>query len=147
MARESVFSRKRKEKGKDWLKVTNPNELIKMSESILSDIAYGNLSSNEDKWTMVDPIVQNAILSFASERVKNLYYLANSMHEHRAKSTEQENVLNSVLFENIMKSYDAYNCVVSCLNGYLQTQNPTYMINMYAKLSELKNYICPGRFI
>jgi hypothetical protein len=147
MARDSIFTRKRKEKGKEWLKVTNPNELIKMSENILSDIAYGNLSSDEDKWNLVDPVVLQSLLEFCKTRAQNLYYIAIAMQKYRDTAEEADNASHSIIFDNTCKSLEIYNTCLTCIDGYMKTGDKSYMINLYARLGELKNYINPSKFI
>jgi hypothetical protein len=147
MARESIFARKRKEKGKEWLKVTNPNELLRMSENILSDIAYGNLSSTEDKWTIVDPLVLQSLLEYCNTRAQNLYYIAMAMQKYRETASEADNVSHSVLFDNVCKSLELYNTCLTCIDGYIKSQDKSFMINLYARLAELKNFISPTKFI
>jgi hypothetical protein len=69
------------------------------------------------------------------------------MQKHRDTSDEATNLQNSVLFDNLCKSLELYNSLIVFIDGYTKTNDPSYMVNMYAKLAELKNFISPAKLI
>ena len=153
MARESIFARKKRERGSNWVNEIKPDELIKMAENILSDISYGNLSSNEDKWYLVSEPVQNALIAFCTNRCNNLGYIVRCMDEYRNTQTaffnNGDNAMYDVVWENVYNSYVFYATVKQLLEAYKVTKDPTCMINLYslAANQKYKNLIMPNRFI
>lgn len=153
MARENVFQKKRKERGSNWVNEIKPDELIRMSENILTDISYGNLSSNEDKWNLVSEPVQDALISFCTNRRNNLSYVVKCMDEYRNTQTALfnggDNALYSAIWYNVYNSYVLYASLVQLLESYKATKDPTCMINLYSLVSnqKYKNLIIPNRFI
>lgn len=153
MARESIFARKKRERGTNWVNEVKPDELIKMAENIFSDISYGNLSSNEDKWYLVSEPIQNALIEFCKIRCGNLGYIVRCMDEYRNTQTAffngGDNAINNVIWENVYNCYVFYDTARQYLEMYKMTHDPTCMINLYllASNQKFKNLICPNRFI
>ena len=151
MAKESIFARKKRENGANWVNEIKPDELIKMAEKILSDISYGNMSSNEDKWYLVSEPVQNALIAFCTNRYNNLGYIVRCMDEYRntqaAFFNTGDNAMYDVVWENVYNSYVFYATAKQLLETYRVTYDPTCMIKLYSDASKYKNVIMPNRFI
>ena len=151
MAKESIFARKKRENGANWVNEIKPAELIKMSEKILSDISYGNMSSNEDKWYLVSEPVLNALIAFCTNRCNNLGYIVRCIDEYRNTQTaffnNGDNAMYDVVWENVYNSYVFYATAKQLLETYRVTYDPTCMIKLYSDASKYKNVIMPNRFI
>lgn len=74
MAKESIFARKKREMGTNWVNEIHPDKLFNMCENIFNDIAYGNLTSNEDKWYLVSEPVLDTLINFCEYRLANVKY-------------------------------------------------------------------------
>ena len=156
MARQTVFQRWKSERGQDWPNKLNPDEIIRMSENILQDIAYGRLYSNEDKWFLVSEPVINALISFCDSRCRNLEYLVRCMQQYRDIQTQYfnngDNAVYSYMWENVSGSYALYSNIKYYLEQYKLTGDPTCMIGLYSLFDEskhkgAKNLIFPNRYI
>lgn len=150
MARESIFARKRKERGKEWYNELKPDELIRMSENILTDIAYGNLSSVQDKWDLVNDCVIESLIAFCSTRCNNLAYICRCMKFYRDCQSNLgggDNILYANNWDNIYNSYQLYHYLCEYLTQYKRDKAATLMVNVYSLCANFKNYINPNRFL
>lgn len=152
MARESIFARKKRERGSNWVNEIRPDELTKMCENILNDIAYGNLSSNEDKWYLVSDPVINSLINFCNMRYFALEYVNRCIELYRNSQANLvanggDNTMYAAVYENINTCYLFYGRVLGYLKSYYITKDPTCMINLYSDCAEHRNWINPNRFI
>lgn len=156
MARETSLSRKRRENGKNWVNTTKPDELVRMAENILTDIAYGNVNSVEDKWDLVSPPVLNALNVFCTNRYNNLNYITRCIESVRLynaafSETGLDNAMYAVIYENINRSCELYANIITLVQGYMYTQDPTCMLKLYSLFDDAhksnRNLIQPNRFI
>lgn len=162
MARESIFTRKRKERGKNWFNELKPDELIRMSENILTDLSYGNLSNN-DKWDLVQESVLDGLIAFCKARVRNIEYPVRCMDFYRqqqAMLNGGDNVIYSPIWENMLGCYRFYSSVLGYLEAYKASgkavdaqgnfigyNDRTCMINIISLCANNKNLISPNRFL
>lgn len=149
MARESIFAKKRKQLGHNWVQVSKPNDLASMVEQILVDISYGNLCSPEDKWTLIEHNLIEQISAFCFRRMTAYKLMAksNGLGMFFASETEWERYY--CMFMNFMQAAWLYTDLYNCVSGYMMTQDPTYMRHFYAVLSDsnYKAFIKPNNLI
>lgn len=150
MARESIFARKRKQLGHNWVAVSGPDDLANMVEQILVDISYGNLSSPEDKWTLIEKNLLDQVELFCARREKKYLLMARSNGMGMFFASGEDWVTYYGMFMNFMQAYWLYADLHNCIVGHKASGgDPTYMRHFYAILAsrEFKPFIRPNSLI
>ena len=151
MARESIFARKKREKGTNWHRQLASNDLFKMSESILNDMAYSNMDNPEDKQYLYTVEIMESLWNFCNLRYSTLNYIHDGLVRLRTDNAYVGNLGDNVqffnVFNNIEVSTGLYNALRFDAQQYLQTYIQSYVDHMIELCKQYRNYIAPNRFI
>ena len=151
MARESIFARKKREKGTDWHRQLTEDELFKISESILNDIAYGNMDSPEDKQYLMSIEISRSLYKFCYLRWTSLEYIVKGLNAYRNNMSfignEADNAENFEKYTVLVKCEEFYKNILIIINSYWQSYDQSYIESMIALCKSNRGVISPNRII
>lgn len=137
--KESVISKNRRERGKAWVIETQAIKLFNMTESIIFDMACGNMT-DEDNNDLLNDTLANSIINYCDLRCFSLSPYVNLMTMYRtsiANTLEGQayNQIHDVYYKNLVSHLEVYAAVRDSLKQYIATQNRSYLESLYNFLS------------
>jgi hypothetical protein len=153
--KESIMSRNRRERGKNWIGELTIPKLFNMTESIVFDMACGNMS-DDDNNDLLNKNLCESIINFCDLRCHNLGQYVNLMDQYRQEiSTTVEgqayNQIHDPCHSNLKGCLDVYKAVRDYIEQYMNTQNKSYLEALYSYLGSDKpsrrNFVFINRLI
>lgn len=151
--RKSWFFHQREQYGSCWIDRQKPDDLIRNSERILTDIAYGNIGDmNSDNFKDLCHLgLVNALSCFCEKRMNIFTSLNKCVEVYRNYLTNNNssdtNVELYAISSNVYNCMCCYTYAYNFLTSYINTGDITYMINFCNLMQDYKNWIVPSRFM
>lgn len=148
---DSYITKMVNERGHKWIQNMKPNEADRLPETILRDIANGNIVEDDLPY-LFDPMIVNIIVNFCNRRINSLSYLVVCMEAHRkivapTSQGQAYNMANSVYYETLkgcLKLYTEFKTVIVALS---QGFNESMWYNFAQNVASNRGYIYINKLI